>query len=88
MHEFVFRKAGFDWVVRDVAAQVVELFGRADEMVETVLLPEATARADGSVDLCGLPVLPTLALLEQGFIIGECRQQMHMIGITTKSLRS
>ena len=69
----------FSRILCDVTLKVPELFLRTHKMIETVLLPEASLRTNGSVDLRRRKMLPRCALIQHARFVGKHAQQMHVI---------
>lgn len=79
MHEFTRLQLRATRIVGNISAQIVELFGGADEMIEVVLLPEAPPAIQTTVDLNGSKVLPRLALRKHRRLRRKGGEQMDVI---------
>ncbi len=77
---FVGSQAGFDWILCDIFSEPLELRFVANEMVEGILLPEATVGPQAAVDLGGRKVLPRGALRHHRGLVGKCCEQVNVVG--------
>ena len=79
MHEFAGLQACLAWIVSDIAAEIFELGLGSDQVIETVLLPEASRLTNSLVDLTTSKTLPFLALLQHRIIVRESDEHVDVI---------
>src|SRR6266568_8758004 len=73
-------EAGREWIVGDVSAQVFELLGAADQMIEALLLPEPTSPSECPIQLDGGVFLPRVTLLFQVRIAQQGDEDVRVVG--------
>ena len=59
---------------------MLKLVRRANQVIKSVLLPEASRRTNRSVNLQGLVMFPTFALYQHQVFVLERREQVNMVG--------
>src|SRR5687767_12867917 len=73
-------QSGMPRIAGNVISQLLELLDGPHEMIEAVLLPEATGTPQSAIDLPGRIVFPRVALLQHGGLVAESGQQVDVIG--------